>query len=94
MDIELERKAFETWLEENHPVAGFNVTENECGRYVHRATRMRWEAWLAAKAQATPEGFVLVSREPTEAMLEIGNKQLSAYYAYKAMIEAQEQGCE
>lgn len=60
MNIELERKAFEAWLEENHPVAGFNVTESECGRYVHRATRMRWEAWLAAKAQATPEGFVLV----------------------------------
>ncbi|MCW8040522.1 hypothetical protein [Acinetobacter entericus] len=28
-----------------------------------------WETWLAAKAQAVPEGFVLVLREPTEEML-------------------------
>lgn len=61
MDIELERKAFEAWLEENHPVAGFNVTESECGRYVHRATRMRWEAWQAAVSQAVLEENALLS---------------------------------
>lgn len=115
MDIELERRAFETWLEENHPVAGFNVTESECGRYVHRATRMRWEAWQAAVSQAVPEenallsatldavqklgsgDFILVPREPTEAMQDagcsvmptVGCQPYDAAVIYKKMIEAQ-----
>jgi len=106
MDIVLERKAFEAWLEENHPVAGFNVTESECGRYVHRATRMRWEAWQAAISQAVLEensllsatldavqklgsgDFILVPREPTEAMLNLFNE--SWVVIYKAMIEVAE----
>ncbi len=56
----------------------------------------------AAKAQAVPEGFVLVPKEPTQAMLDsardwstkkygkaVGNDGASG--CYKAMIEAQEQ---
>ena len=30
--------------------------------------------WQAAKAQAVPEGFVLVPKEPTEAMIQRGTK--------------------
>ena len=57
----------------------------------------------AAKAQAVPEGFVLVSKEPTCEMIEAGmgnfdfpldNGRFSNHdliFAYKAMIEAQEQ---
>ena len=49
----------------------------------------------AAKAQAVPEGFVLVPKEPTEAMYIAGTdkRQSGGNTAdvYKAMIEAQEQ---
>lgn len=59
-----------------------------------------WQSWLKAKAQAVPEGFVLVSKEPTEKMNKaglqeyrkvIGVGQDDIGYIYKAMIEAQEQ---
>lgn len=60
---------------------------------------MAWEMWSSAKhsvkAQAVPEGFVLVPKEPTEAMYIAGidKRQSGGNTAdvYKAMIEAQEQ---
>ena len=50
----------------------------------------------AAKAQAVPEGFVLVPKEPTEKMIDAGhdfckNNIVTPSGFYKAMIEAQEQ---
>ena len=36
--------------------------------YVLRLTDS-WNAWQAAKAQAVPDGFVVVPKEPTDAML-------------------------
>lgn len=57
------------------------------------------EALAQAKAQAVPEGFVLVPKEPTEKMNKaglqeyrkvIGVGQDDIGYIYKAMIEAQE----
>ena len=62
-----------------------------------------WSAWQAAKAQAVPEGFVLVPKEPTLEMIAKGhdvfvgafdsklNGGQSLHCAYLAMIEAQEQ---
>ena len=49
-----------------------------------------------AKAQAVPEGFVLVPKEPTEKMIDAGhdfckNNIVTPSGFYKAMIEAQEQ---
>ena len=62
------------------------------------------DAWQAAKAQAVPEGFVVVLREPGAELVNHGHQVFlghfneggqtggrSLYYAYKAMIEAQEQ---
>ena len=62
--------------------------------------RGAWYAWQA-KAQAVPEGFILVPKEPTQAMLDsardwstkkygkaVGNDGASG--CYKAMIEAVE----
>ena len=59
-----------------------------------------WYAWQA-KAQAVPEGFILVPKEPTQAMLDsardwstkkygkaVGNDGASG--CYKAMIETKE----
>ena len=34
--------------------------EKEDGEYTSSKAQMSWEMWLAAKAQAVPEGFVLV----------------------------------
>ena len=58
----------------------------------------------AAKAQAVPEGFVLVPKEPSTELVNHGHDVFlghfneggqtggrSLYFAYKAMIEAQEQ---
>ena len=63
-----------------------------------------WYAWQAAKAQAVPEGFVLVPKEPSADLVNHGHQVFlghfneggqtggrSLYFAYKAMIEAQEQ---
>ena len=58
---------------------------------------MAWEMWASAKhglkAQAVPEGFVLVSKEPTLEMCHRGRNTPSfkVQDIYKAMIEAQEQ---
>ena len=60
-----------------------------------------------AKAQAVPEGFVLVPKEPSADLVNHGHQVFlghfneggqtggrSIYFAYKAMIEAQEQSHE
>ena len=62
-----------------------------------------WSAWQAATAQAVPEGFVLVPKEPSADLVNHGHQVFlghlneggqtggrSLYFAYKAMIEAQE----
>ncbi|WP_242769602.1 hypothetical protein [Acinetobacter towneri] len=54
-----------------------------------------WCTWQAAKAQAIPDGFVLVPKEPTSKMIDAAdncaiNGKVTANIIYKAMIEAQE----
>ena len=57
-----------------------------------------WCTWQAAKAHAVPKGFVVVPKEPTEEIVEaFWNSWLveqpnaqTMFFAYKAMIEAQE----
>ena len=53
------------------------------------------EALAQAKAQAAPDGFVLVPKEPTEAMHQAGQDMVTfggGYDdVYKAMIEAQDE---
>ena len=80
-----------------------NVSDTEV-EYVH-VMNQRWYAWLAcakSKAQAVPDGFVVVPKEPTDEILKVANKILIAAYElrisnnqclkriYQAMIEAQE----
>ena len=62
-----------------------------------------WCTWQAAKAQAVPEGFVVVPKEPTQELLNkmqdyfVGAFEngltggQSIHCAYIAMVEAQEQ---
>lgn len=75
-------------------------------RYIPSSPRheawLVWDAAWQAKAQAVPEGFILVPKEPTQAMLDsardwstkkygkaVGNDGASG--CYKAMIETKEQ---
>ncbi|MEI1751480.1 hypothetical protein V8Q03_07125 [Acinetobacter baumannii] len=54
-------------------------------------------AWGEAKAQAVPEGYVLVPKEPTEVMERAGFDKGAGFLAnsiYKAMVEASESGAE
>ncbi len=57
-----------------------------------------WYAWQEkAKAQAVPEGYCLVPKEPTEVMERAGFDKGAGFLAnsiYKAMVEASESGAE
>lgn len=62
MDIEKEREAFE---KECRLLCykGNMVMSNLGSFYNNEQTNWMWQMWLSAKAQAVPEGFVLVSAE-------------------------------
>ena len=94
-DTKQQRQAFEAWVASN----GRNIEHFSDGSYKSMTLDKEWEAWQAAKAQAIPEGFVLVPKEPTQEMLDsardwsikkygkaVGND--GTYGCYKAMIAA------
>ena len=60
MDVQKEREAFSRWVL-THP-DNLDITSYE--------ENIMFDAWQAAKAQAIPEGFVVVPKEPTERMLD------------------------
>ena len=63
MEIQKESEAFEAHIKHIHPDlpdAWYKRDEN--GRYPE-GMQQDWELWQAAKAQAVPEGFVLVPKE-------------------------------
>ena len=68
MDIQKERESFQKFCEENFDFERHEQTyfdeqtqcyENDIGEDTE-SINMAWMAWQAAKAQAVPEGFVLV----------------------------------
>ena len=60
MNIQKEREAFEAWFESRYD-AHFMQFALDLDFYVDKHTQTCWEAWQA-KAQAVPEGFVLVEK--------------------------------
>lgn len=76
-----------------------NNTDDEDRKVAYEALNTGWVMWLRAKrdakAQAVPEGFVLVPKEPTEEMIQAGRDERrdlgTVASTYKAMIETQEQ---
>lgn len=103
MDINKEREAFEGWFESRYD-AHFMQFALDLDMYVDKHTQTCWEAWQAAKAQSVPDGFVVVPKEPHADLVNHGHQVFlghfneggqtggrSLYFAYKAMIEAQEQ---
>ena len=115
MDIQKEREAFElnvspvTWerieynAENNIYMAKSKYWTSNIVQAVANEIDFGWKMWQLAKAQAVPEGFVLVPKEPTLEMIAKGhdvfvgafdsklNGGQSLHCAYLAMIEAQEQ---
>lgn len=84
-----------------------HYSEDDATEIWHRVNT-GWAMWKKAinftKAQAVPEGFVLVPKEPSADLVNHGHQVFlghfneggqtggrSIYFAYKAMIEAQEQ---
>ena len=61
MDIEKDsnREAFEAWFESRYD-AYFVQFALDFDMYVDKYTQASWETWQAAKAQAVPDGFVVV----------------------------------
>ena len=85
MDTQKEREAFDVWYYEQQNEIGYDALLS---------------AWLAAKAQAIPEGFAVVPKEPTEKMIDTGMESFcfpldnghfynhDLIFAYRTMIEA------
>ena len=82
MDIQKEREAFECWFRttttyktlwdfiSTHQTNIKSVFVKRNGKtYQNDCVQIAWEAWQAAKAQAVPEGFVLVPMVPSERMI-------------------------
>lgn len=113
MDLQKEREAFLKWhyqayLLENPEIDVKNA--QYIYDYAHKnvlCAQLReshFNVWQAAKAQAVPDGFVLVPKEPTSAMLfaASGRDIVAEHYGdenilwpelretWKAMLEAQE----
>ena len=61
MDFQKEKEAFEAWFESRYD-AHFMQFALDLDFYVDKHTQTCWEAWQV-KAQAVPEGFVLVPKE-------------------------------
>ena len=69
MDIKKLRQEFE-----KHASKFFKTNEafeDDGENYVYDEVKFMWDCWLAAKAQAVPEGFVLV--EKTKLMQIVGS---------------------
>ena len=93
------------FIEDSQDYAPVNAVKQMSDEYYWvLALNTGWYAWQAAKAQAVPEGFVLVPKEPSADLVNHGHQVFlghfnecgqtggrSLYFAYKAMIEAQEQ---
>ena len=70
-----------------------HVVDDDGVLWFKEQTRQMWSMWQAAKANAIPDGFVVVPKEPTERMLDSAYSSISdnLHYAdleniYKAMI--------
>ena len=104
MDIQKEREAFESWHYEQYLLENPNIDISNAkyiydyahkNALVYQLKESHFTAWQAAKAQAIPEGFVLVPKEPTQEMLIAADNcaidgKVTANNIYKAMLAAQE----
>ena len=64
-----EREAFEDKLKRMGKVDDSTFVKNEDGSYQMDIIHFGWKIWQAAKAQAVPEGFVLVKNVHPDAIV-------------------------
>ncbi|MDH0712004.1 hypothetical protein [Acinetobacter johnsonii] len=84
MDFQKEREAFE-----KHASKFFKTNEafeDDGENYVYDEVKFMWDCWLAAKAQAVPEGFVLVEKKEFEQMQEFEDLYRRAIFNSKKSI--------
>ena len=91
MDLQKEREAFE---KECRLLCykGNMVMSNLGSFYNNEQTNLMWQMWLSAKAQAVPEGFVLVDKHQLAQLManmdSFGKKALGDDYVSFADIAA------
>lgn len=109
MTKDIEREAFEKALAGNkiHNLKVCTIYDDGKNEYfasdvcdpsedhIVESINLSWRMWQAAKAQAVPDGFVVVPKEPTPKMIDAADNcaidgKVTANIVYKAMIEAQE----
>ena len=67
--MDIQRQAFQEWYIANHHDGDIHPNQQllewseKGGFYFASSVEDLWEAWQAAKAQAVPEGFVVVSQK-------------------------------
>lgn len=103
MEIQKQREAFGVFIANKYKdLIDQRVCINSDGDYMAWDMQVAWATWQAATAQAVPEGFVLVPKEPTTHQVDycqtmkfrkgVGRShKFEDIFVYKAMIEAQEQ---
>ena len=64
MNLQKEREMFEAWVVPN----GRNIERFPDGSYKSMTLDKEWEAWQAAKAQAVPDGFILIKHDSKTAV--------------------------
>ena len=99
MDIQKEREAFKAWFKKEY--LGIDNLANQGDEGAITRRDYAYVGWQAAKAQAVPEGFVLMPKEPTPKMIDATwdfddeiremSHNTRNEFIYKTMIEAQEQ---
>lgn len=77
MDIQ-EKKVFDAYFKEKYPELYKDVFDEDGDDRAIIGYSFAWSAWQAAKAQAVPEGFVLVPKNPTHKMMEASWASLDA----------------
>lgn len=75
MDIQKEREAFKEYIISKHKnrsplILTQRIQHGFSENYIVQGVQDCWETWQAAKAQAVPEGFVLVKKELPEQIAE------------------------
>ena len=99
--MDIQRKAFEAYMADRYKnTVDQRVCINSDGDYMAWDMQVAWHVWQAAKAQAVPEGYVLMPKEPTPKMIDATwdfddeiremSHNTRNEFIYKTMIEAQE----
>lgn len=72
MDLQKERESFEAYMAEKYKnLIDRRQCLNNGGGYMAWDMNVAWKVWQAAKAQAIPEGFVLVKMDDLELLRDL-----------------------